>query len=198
MRSARKALSASLSLALLLAVVGIRRADAGLPSCGWPVETTGEGVSNVAYPDTDATYWTMPFDSQAWQEMRISGQFPAARFMSFTVYDAQGSTPTALFDYQIAPDSNSHNPFQQSAGSGPDEDFTVTIFGPSGTPGTNTLLLPTPIGQVIWRVYVPDMGDDRAGGVPLPIITLIGQAGDEHGLTPCDPVSPAARAARNR
>jgi len=35
----------------------------GIPACSWPLETTGTGPTNVAYPDTDATYWTMPFDA---------------------------------------------------------------------------------------------------------------------------------------
>jgi hypothetical protein len=47
-----------------------------LPFCSWPLETTGAGPSNVAYPDTNATYWTMPFDSGRWKEIIITGSYP--------------------------------------------------------------------------------------------------------------------------
>jgi hypothetical protein len=92
--------------------------DAAPPvECGWPLETTGVGATNVAYPDTDATYWTMPFDSTTSAEMRITGQFPAARFMSFTAYDAEGGDAVALIDEDIVPAAGS-NPFTpEGAGS---------------------------------------------------------------------------------
>ena len=54
-----------LGLVFLAVTLGPSAAAAqGLPVCSWPLETTGTGPSNVAYPDTDATYWTMPFDTK--------------------------------------------------------------------------------------------------------------------------------------
>lgn len=169
-----------------------RGAEVALP-CSWPIETTGEGATNVAYPDTDATYWTIPYDSGRWPEMRITGTFPQARFMSFTVYDATGSTPTALVDDEIAPDPGSVNPFQTAVVGDAAARFTIVIRGPEGAAGINTLLLPTSVGQVIWRVYVPDAGLDRAGGVPLPLVTLVGADGEPHHLAPCKPVTSSSR-----
>jgi hypothetical protein len=54
-----------LILGLLLTAAVLCRSSAAVdvPMCSWPLETTGMGLTNVAYPDTNATYWTMPFDS---------------------------------------------------------------------------------------------------------------------------------------
>jgi hypothetical protein len=82
-----------LGLALLAATWGTSVAVAqGLPVCSWPIETTGTGFSNIAYPDINATYWTMPFDASRWQALRITGTYPEGRFMSFMTYDARGGS----------------------------------------------------------------------------------------------------------
>ena len=31
-----------------------------LPICTWPIESTGQGILNVATQDTNTTYWFMP------------------------------------------------------------------------------------------------------------------------------------------
>jgi hypothetical protein len=41
-----------------------------LPVCSWPLETTGQSTTNVAYPDTNATYWTMPFELDHLPDLR--------------------------------------------------------------------------------------------------------------------------------
>ena len=72
-----------LGLVYLAVMLGPGAAAAqGVPVCSWPLETTGTGPSNVAYPDTNATYWTMPFDSNRWKELVITGAYPEARFFS--------------------------------------------------------------------------------------------------------------------
>jgi hypothetical protein len=155
--------------------------------CSWPVETTGVGASNIAYPDTDATYWTMPYDSTAWPEMRISGQYPSARFMSFTVYDEQGGDAVGLIDADIVPDAGSANPFTPAGAGSSGGTYTLTVLGPSGTAASNTLLLPTPVGYVVLRVYVPDEGLDREGGVALPQVVLVAPDRSEQTLPVCTP-----------
>ena len=70
----------------------------GAVPCSWPLETSVDSLLNVAYPDTNAAYWTMPIDTSRWSSVLITGTFPAARFVSFTTYDAQGQAVEGLFD----------------------------------------------------------------------------------------------------
>ena len=101
-----------LGLVFLAVTLGSSAAAAqGLPVCSWPMETTGTGPSNIAYPDTNATYWTMPFDASRWKELIITGTYPEARFMSFITYDAKGAAVDSLVDVAINPDRHSTNPF---------------------------------------------------------------------------------------
>ena len=93
-----------LGLVLLAATLGASAAAAqGLPVCSWPIETTGTGPSNIAYPDTNATYWTMPFDASRWQALIIKGTYPEARFMSFVTYDAKEAVVDSLVDSPSSP-----------------------------------------------------------------------------------------------
>ena len=46
-----------------------RAATPILPVCSWPFEVTGQGITNVATPDTNATYWVMPLDLSRWRAM---------------------------------------------------------------------------------------------------------------------------------
>ncbi|MGH7786307.1 MAG: hypothetical protein ACRERC_05535 [Candidatus Binatia bacterium] len=182
-----------LGLALPLGLLLAAPAHAAPPPlCSWPIETTGVGITNIAYPDTDATYWTMAFDSTASPEMRITGEFPSARFMSFTVYDAQGGEAAALVDEDILPDPGSSNPFTPAGAGSSGGTYALTVLGPSGTPGSNTLLLPTAVGYVVLRVYVPDEGLDREGGVALPQVVVVAGDGSERTLPACSPGSASA------
>src|SRR5690348_15227386 len=107
-----------------------------LPVCSWPFEVTGQGITNVATPDTNATYWVMPLDLGRWRAMVIHGRYPDARFFNFTTYTASGALVDTIFDGQIAPDAGSANPFAERgpaiAGS-----YTVTI---GANPGSGNFL----------------------------------------------------------
>src|SRR5690242_2123226 len=82
-----------------------------LPVCSWPFEVTGQGITNVATPDTNATYWVMPLDLSRWRAMVIHGQYPDARFFNLSTYAANGSFIDSIYDQQIVPDPGSVNPF---------------------------------------------------------------------------------------
>ena len=88
-------------------------------SCAWPIVTNAQKV-NVAYPDTDATYWTTPYRVEPGTRFIVKGTFPNARFMSFNTYDSTGgafttnNVPGAIFDYQISPNPGSTNPYQHT------------------------------------------------------------------------------------
>jgi hypothetical protein len=188
------ALLPALVLAAAMLCPGAARALPSLPSCSWPIETTGTGLSNVAYPDTDATYWTMPFDTSRWKALVIAGTYPEARFFSFTSYDTKGSLVDGIVDVDIKPDRHSRNPFKPGvakAGAGDKHVFgrsyTVTVSPrKKAAKGANHLDADdASLGWVLYRVYVPDNGENRAGGVDLPAVTLIAHDGTAHPLSPC-------------
>lgn len=155
-----------------------------LPVCSWPFESNGHGLTNIATPDTHATYWVMPLDTAHWRAMVVHGIYPATPFFNFTTYTATGSLIDTLFDADIAPDPGSTNPFQTSGASGP-ENYTITIS--AGKPGAGNFLSSagTPLVWVVFRVYLPDKGLDATGGAGLPAVTLIDTGGNTHVLQPC-------------
>ncbi len=157
-----------------------------LPLCSWPLETTGSGITNVAYPDTNATYWTMPFDGERWKSVVIKGSYPQARFFSFVSYVAQGSVVDngSLNDVDIQPDAGSTNPFLTTEGGL--HNYTITAGRSQPTDSSNFLPLgSTRLVWIIYRIYVPDKGFGRDAGVPLPTINVIGQDGKSYAVPAC-------------
>lgn len=169
-----------------------------LPSCAWPIITNSESV-NVAYPDTDSTYWTTPYRVEPDTKIVVNGTYVNSRFMSFNAYDSTfgsfsvNGVQGALIDYQIAPDAGSVNPWQQpttaaarAATTG--RKFTVTLQSdvPSQIPNTIPIA-PTgtaagSIGFLLMRVYLPKNGDYSA--VKLPNISLVTSSGTTT-IKPC-------------
>ena len=62
------------SLAVISLAPVTRAAAPLVPACSWPFESTGRGLTNVATPDTNATYWVMPVDTGLWGPVIIQGQ----------------------------------------------------------------------------------------------------------------------------
>ena len=148
----------------------------GLPVCSWPLETTGRGITNVAYPDTSATYWTMPFDSARWKSIVITGIYPQARFFSFVSYNASGSVVEdhgSLNDVDINPDPGYTNPFRDIAVEGETQRYTITFSRTAEDSATNSLqFADTRLGWIIYRIYVANGGLQRNAGVPpVPLVT---------------------------
>jgi hypothetical protein len=160
----------------------------GSVPCGWPLQVTGHGLSNVANPDTDATYWVMPVDTSTWQAMIVTGQYPQSRFFSFTTYyDLQQTSPRVvgdIIDAQIAPDSGSSNPFSPGVGAGP-HDYTVTLDSGESGSGNHLAWAPGQTTYVIYRIYVADHGLGSEAGAPLPALTLVDTSGNHHPLAQC-------------
>ena len=161
-----------------------------LPVCSWPLETTGQGITNVAYPDTNATYWTMPFDPTRWKSVVITGAYPQARFFSFVSYDASGSVVAdhgSLNDVDINPDPGNTSPFREDTVAGELQHYTVTVSRAPAAEGEGNFLqfADTRLGWIIYRIYVANKGLERNAGVPLPTITVVGQDGRSHVVPPC-------------
>jgi hypothetical protein len=159
-----------------------------LPACSWPLETTGSGITNVAYPDTNATYWTMPFDANRWKTVTVTGTYPESRFFSFVSYVAKGAVAdggdAAVNDVDINPDAGSTNPFQK-AGDGPHQ-YTVTLSRTNPNDGSNFLPFGnTKLVWLIYRIYVPNKGLSNNAGVPLPTITVTSADGRSKVVPAC-------------
>jgi outer membrane lipase/esterase len=102
----------------LIAVATSNRASAqALSACSWPFEVTGQGFTNIATPDTNATYWVMPLDTSHWPTMIIDGKYPEARFFNFVSYSAIGAVIDSIIDADIAPDRGQHQPVRRQDGS---------------------------------------------------------------------------------
>lgn len=159
--------------------------------CSWPLETTGKGITNVAYPDTNSTYWTMPVDPTAWKEIIITGTYPRARYFSFAAYNAEESLASddssSLVDVKVDPDEGSANSFRNTPAEGQLQQYTIHASStvPANPPMNFVQLGNTHLGWLIYRVYVPDHDMKRAGGVPLPSLTFVDHNNQSHPIAPC-------------
>jgi hypothetical protein len=172
------------SLAVISLAPATRAAAPPVPACSWPFESTGRGLTNLATPDTNATYWVMPVDTGLWGAVVVQGAYPAARFFGFSSYKATGALIDTTYDSHIVPDPGSTNPFAAPAGNGP-HNYTLTI-GASALGSANLLSAAgSRLAFVVYRVYVPDQGLDRTGGVGVPAVSLVGRDGSVRRLQPC-------------
>lgn len=171
------------------------------PFCSWWLETTPT-TSNVAFPDTSATYWTTPYIAKSGMSIRIDGEFPETRFTSFTVYNntfgyfTNNGVESQLTDYQIAANSGSLNPWATNAAPNTPSGgkFSITLQPSVNTSETNVLpilpenptangALPANLGFLTMRVYLPAGGD--ANDVVLPNLTVINADGSTSALKRC-------------
>ena len=144
---------------------------------------------NVAYPDQGAFYWSAVVTIPQGATLRLKGQFPHARYMSFVSYRATGQAVESLADTAIAADPGSANPFIAGSNrAAAKRNYTVTVaLRPdskeagdgkvTGGDGTNTLRAPlveTGKGAVsiLYRIYANDLAQPVTGGVPLPTAEL--------------------------
>lgn len=148
------------------------------PGCAFPV-IVNQLDANVAYPDTNSTYWAMPTDFALGDDVRVSGQFAYARYQSFNTYTFEGASVGGIHDSEMLPDPGSVNPFAPGESlEGSPRNFTVRVNvtdtpqTPSAIPGAIDIG-PGP-GWLIVRVYVPFEPTSPAGGVPLPALTVNG------------------------
>ncbi|MGW1025274.1 hypothetical protein ACWD4J_16485 [Streptomyces sp. NPDC002577] len=176
------------------AAVPARNGQAALPevSCGWPA-VVRPGRLNIAFPETNATYWIMPYRLGQGESLVAQGTYPSARFMSLTSYNIKASPIDSLADHQISPSSGSKNPFAV-ADAGTDaaqHRFSVTLKpGAAAGSGTNTLAASTGnaasgAGFLVLRIYVPDNASDPTGGVPLPALSKQHKDGSTSTIDTC-------------
>lgn len=147
----------------------------------------GTRSTNIAYPDLGARYWVSSFPLPPGAELILRGRYPHARYMSFNVYDAAAQPTDGLADVDIAPDPGSANPFEPGALRDlPNRGYTVRVMSgarperrESNTIYLNAAGQSTPVGVIMYRVYVPDSGRDPAGAGGLPEVSMRLPGGQE-------------------
>jgi hypothetical protein len=195
MQAIKAFLALSFTALLLLANPRVSSAQSPFlptPNCAWQFEFSPFGLGNWLWPDIANRWFYMPIDKQ-WQQLTITGTYPKARFFSLVVYDnAPASTGLAdhLFDAQIVPDQGSCNPFATgncNPSAKPGSTYTVTVTRNNNTAG-NVLQLDAKTGWLLYRLYLPNVGGDSMGGVPLPEVKVTGANGKTTPLPIC-PIS---------
>ncbi len=142
-----------------------------------------QATGNTAYPDTSATYWTVRFPVVKGGYLSLAGTFPHARYMSFNSYQGAAAYDVVEDDI-LVPDGGALNPFQ----GGNPRNGTVTYHmtvefkalptqRAANTLYTGAATKPPTTQSVIYRVYVPDTGQDDTGGVGTPAVTFNAPAG---------------------
>ena len=164
-------------------------ADGFVRDCAWFANSDPD-LLNIAFPDTAANYWAAEFAIPPGGEVRISGEFPYARYASYNAYDYKWAAFDSLADIEIQPDAGSSNPFVAGADRlVPKRSYTLRVV-PDPEPESpedrepNTMYMgylgqSTPFGHFLYRVYVPDSGADLAGNVDLPRFTYVLADGTE-------------------
>jgi hypothetical protein len=175
-----RVLAGALGVSALLAVPAAASAAAsdGPNTCFW-AGPRGFGLTGGIheannFPDAGSTYWFARFKVPPGARIKLTGQFPRARYMSLSTY-ADKQPAQALYDAQIRPDAGSANPFRTGARrTVKKRAFTVWLAGAKVPGKSTTMVLPEDVEIALGlRIYVPDRGGDRAGGVRLPQMTLL-------------------------
>lgn len=138
--------------------------------------------------DFNAGYYTFPYEVNPDIDIVIKGQFPYARYMSFTLSGQLDNVIANAPDQALLPDPGSTNPFMPGADwNANNRKYTIRIRStapPQGSShfvpeaGNNTFYAGTlkdgtqnRFGLLGFRIYVPSIGYDKTGGVGLPKIT---------------------------
>ena len=182
MLARRMAAPAVALVAALAAVLPVQHeaAEASPPQdCFW-TSVFDEQNGNLFYPDTGVNYYLGRVNLPPGGELVVRGRFPHARYTSFNVYDELFRPTDALADTRIKPERGTTNPFLP--GSRRDRalrDYTVRVVSDPlpEKRARNTVYLgtggrPSFVGNLVYRVYLPDRGRDQYGDVGLPEVSL--------------------------
>lgn len=150
------------------------------PTCSWAAKTDPDTV-NVAFPDTNASYWSHAYAAAPGTELVVHGTYAKARYFSFHVYQPSGVPVDSIYDAQLRPDPGAANPFAGGSPRAKKQTYTlhVVFTAKPARPSPNTLYagrlalsgsLPNPGGLLMLRVYTPNDPHSPQGGVPLPTV----------------------------
>jgi hypothetical protein len=149
-------------------------------ACAWHYGAIGkERFGNSDFIDSAITYLVTPFKNERDSTLRVHGNFPYARYMSFSTYSGKSMTLIdRIVDQSIVPDRGSNNPFLPSANrSAEPRSYTLTIRpGPAPAHGRPPNTVYSGSGNLIflmYRIYAPDKGVNPMGNVPKPRIAVV-------------------------
>lgn len=198
MRGIKAGALAALATATLAAAPGPAGAQGIDNTCVLALTKTDPATVNVAYPDEAAIYWIGAYQALPGTRLRIDGEFPHARYMSFNVYDQAQRPLDAIADVEIQPAEGSENPFVEHAKRGGEErSYSAYVeFGPRPErpedrepntlyTGTGQNGAPNLNGTFIYRIYTPDQGRDETGGTGIPTVTLQAEDGGPAPRSAC-------------
>jgi len=147
------------------------------PKEQWGKTLKGNDGTVFAYPDLYVNYWeyTWTKESTINTALCFKGEFPKARFCSFSIYnDVDGSAIGGLADMKIVPDAGSVNPYVVTSSNR--NYFTVYVVPAEATDAQvkalgseNIIRVPAGVERltICERQY---MGDGEYGGVDMPAI----------------------------
>ncbi len=155
-------------------------------ACFWGTSYTQE-TRNIIWPESHTDYPVSTNSIPAGGKIVLRGQFPHARFFSFTITSPALQLRYYLYDVNIKPDPGSTNPFLPGADRNAERrSYTVTIVDQpdpgAGHREPNTLYAgvagqasaPFVLGE---RVYLPDRGRDFTGGAGDPAASYVDSGG---------------------
>jgi hypothetical protein len=145
--------------------------------CFWSA-VIGAKQLNVLYPDEGALYWATQLRLPQGARLSFDGRFPRARYMSFNAYDAEGQPVDRLADVQLRPVGGGENPFAVGALRRQPKAYRLQVEEADVVAGRpvdeaqcapDTLYAPrSGVLSLLYRVYLPDHGQDATGGAGLP------------------------------
>lgn len=115
-----------------------------LSTCFWNGPYVKENpAANFAYPDTGAAYWTAEYSLPEGATLKLDGDFPYSRYISYNSYRSDGTPADVVADNTIVPEQGAVNPFvngnprqgqhrgyqiEVAAGSAPEERVENTLY----------------------------------------------------------------------
>lgn len=184
----RNALAISLGFAMSMGMVSCSDDDDAkieqLPYVdSWGEVLRGDNMKLQFFPDHFAFYWEYTFSAEKNPTLglKIEGEFPDSRFLSYNAYDDDEQSSNckkaySIMDVDIIPDEGSSNPFLGETSS--NKKYTLYVL-PMDAPDSiiagkkNIIWFDSDVKKVctILRYYIPEGGIN--GGVKMPMISGI-------------------------
>lgn len=151
-----------------------------LENCFWLAAVGPDPQLNQYFVDQMAIYPSTLFGKlPEGAELTLTGEYPRARYFSYTAYFPSAKTVGTggsqyLADHDIRPDAGSINPFVDGAARTSKNRYTIHLVQsePPAAPAPNTIYLRSKTfafgNSFVMRLYVPDRGTNELGGTALP------------------------------